>query len=290
MRDNSRYMIPGARAERPCARSTPRLPPSGSLQRRAARAGAGTRRTQPLQACKGSMHASGSAALCVEGTSVAARAAAAAGWPTRVAASARAQAASGAAGPQQPACATRACPTRVLSDFSGTFADDLAAVEDAQQQAISAAPGALRPAPSKLGHLLWPAPKVPLPCSAGLRRTQAARHASMPCVLNRLLHPLDLLSQGPPLLAALGALEVLLGSLARPARYFADFHPDARQAASAAALVEVVRFAAAQTYTHPRTVAGRRPLLASRRVSRRRRRAPQMQSARAQSLHLQLLR
>ena len=60
---------------------------------------------------------------------------------------------------------------------------------------------------------------------------------------------------GEPLLDALGALECALATLQRPARYFADFASDARQAAAAAALLGVCRGAARDAYAAPRVVA-----------------------------------
>ncbi|GBF94552.1 mitochondrial intermediate peptidase [Raphidocelis subcapitata] len=60
---------------------------------------------------------------------------------------------------------------------------------------------------------------------------------------------------GPPLLSALGQLEAAAGALQRPARFFADYHPDREQAAAASAVLEVARLALAEVYGHPRVLA-----------------------------------
>jgi hypothetical protein len=68
-------------------------------------------------------------------------------------------------------------------------------------------------------------------------------------------NPPTLTPPGPPLLSALGELEVRAGSLQRPARFFADFHPDPDQRGAAAAVLEVARLAAAEVLAEPRVVA-----------------------------------
>jgi hypothetical protein len=97
-----------------------------------------------------------------------------------------------------------------------------------------------------------------MPCS-----TRPTLHLLQPQFVPAL-HPLDCHplpthplrgGAGLPLLSALGALELALASLQRPARFFSDFHPDPSQAAAAAALLEVCRIASAEVYTHPRVVA-----------------------------------